>query len=65
MLEVINDGKDLREKNLTPELCLKEENLGLQQLPRGRRSMSSHPGMDTEGQTHLGRQSKFLLITTY
>lgn len=64
MLKMINDGKDLREKNLTPELCLKEENLGLQQPPRGR-SMSSHPGMDTERQTHLGRQSKFLLITTY
>lgn len=51
MLEMINDGKDLREQNLTPELCLQEENRGLQQPPRGRRFVSSHPGMDTEGQT--------------
>lgn len=26
---MINDGKELREKNPTPELCLKNENLGL------------------------------------
>lgn len=57
MLEVINDGKDLREKNLTPELCLKEENLGLQQPPRGRRSVSSHPGTQKDRHILAGRAS--------
>lgn len=51
MLEMINDGEDLREKkNLTPELCLKEENLGLQQPHKRSRSVPSHPGTSRQAQ---------------